>query len=432
MIIEKRPRPTPAKILLFLIALLYPINYRLALNLRIADFLILLLVFASAPYLRVRDMHVFTLAIVFFILYAVSVLYGIFTVGIVTSTNFVFVYKYLIAFVLFWVIASLPLEPRELQSLQRLLFFVFFLLIAWVFAYILLRAQKILSGNYRVSFPFSSSDDPRLSDSPLYSVVLSTCLVAYLFAPRRRTATSMIKACAVTGVTGLAIILSASRTGLVSMVGTFVIYGMRRIYRDMIRGRIRFKRYTIWISLIMIIAGAIIMVWASGITDKTLLPLLSRAISFRTDESVNSRFGKALYAIQDVFGGPILIGIGSQSTFHVWFDSTWVNVLYNTGAAGVLVFILLLVLFLRNCKARALASGTSGAYEGLEYLFINYSISSISLEPFLVTRGLVPFVFFSAIFLRRIDLGQESTPLAMADGRMLRMSGWDPSGVSSD
>lgn len=408
MVSERKPRLSPAQFLLVLVALLYPVNYSLALKLRIADILILLLVFASLPYLRVRDLDVFVLIIAFFAFYTASTLYGILAFGVVTPTNFLFVYKYIIAFVLIWVISSIPLEPQRLQSLQKVSFLVFYLLVAWVFVYVLLRARGVLRGSIRVSFPFSNALDPGLSDAPLYSVVLSTCLIAYLFTPRGESAGTIIKAFIVAGVTGLAIMLSGSRTGLVSVSLTFFIWCLRWVYRAAHSGRIRFKGYALWIALLMIVAVAVIGARVSGISNTDVLWLFSRAVSFGGDESVDSRLGKALYAIQVVFGGPVLLGIGSQSTFHTWFDGTLPNVLVNAGAAGVALFLLVLYFFLRHARARARLQGTMGSYNALEYLFINYFICSISTESFLVTRGLVPFAVFAAIFLRRIYLGAEA------------------------
>jgi hypothetical protein len=410
MTIAGERRISVAEFLIFLIALLYPVNYSLALTLRIADVLTLLLVLVSLPQLRVRDRDVFALSMLFFVFYVASILYGVLAIGIVASNNFIFVYKYLFAFVLFWVLGSFPFSPGKLRVLQRILFLVFFLLIAWVYVYVLLRLSGVISGNFRVSFPFSSSTDPNLSDSPTYSAVLATCLIAYLFTPRPGSMKATLKALAITALTVVAILLSGSRTGLASLALTFFVFSLRSVVRAMASGRIRFRRYAVWITIGVVVLLAFFAASIGGLSNDTLLSLFSRAVSFGMDESVNSRLAKTMYAIQQVFAGPVLLGIGSQSTVHVWFDSAWPNILINTGPVGVLVFLLLLYFMLRHARSRALANGTQRAYRGLEYLFINYAISSISIESFLVTRGFVPFAAFTAIFMNQIYSADSTSP----------------------
>jgi hypothetical protein len=178
----------------------------------------------------------------------------------------------------------------------------------------------------------------------------------------------------------------------------------------MASGRIRFRRYAVWITIGVVVLLAFFAASIGGLSNDTLLSLFSRAVSFGMDESVNSRLAKTMYAIQQVFAGPVLLGIGSQSTVHVWFDSAWPNILINTGPVGVLVFLLLLYFMLRHARSRALANGTQRAYRGLEYLFINYAISSISIESFLVTRGFVPFAAFTAIFMNQIYSADSTSP----------------------
>jgi hypothetical protein len=378
------------------------------LKLRIADFLVMALIFFSIPYLQVRNISVMALLAFFFACYCISTVYGILTYGIVTPSNMLFVYKYLVVFALFWVLWSLPLHPDKLIILQKASFGVYFFLVCWVFLWVVLRVRGVFHGNFRVSFPFSNMDDPLLSDAPLYSVVLSTCLTAYLFTPRTRGFAQTVRVVCVVGFTCGAILLSGSRTGLLSAGATFAIYAIRRLSQEAFSGRIRFKRSTMWIGLAFILLIAYFAIRASRISDANVLGLLSRAISFGGgDASSTARVEKATYAIQTVLGGPVLIGIGSQSTFHTWFDSTWPNVLINTGMLGVLSFLLIIYFVLRKAKERAREGGTMRAYVALEYMFINYLVSSISTESFLTTRGLIPFAVFSAIFYHTVMAGPD-------------------------
>jgi hypothetical protein len=416
MTIPRERRLSMAELLVFLIALLYPVNYSLALAFRIADILAILLMCVSLPHLRVRDRDVFTLSMLFFVFYISSILYGILAIGIVTANNFVFVYKYLFAFVLLWVLLSIPFSSNNLHSLQSILFFVFILLDLWVFAYVLLRLFGVLRGHFRVSFPFSSSADPNLSDSPTYSTVLATCLIAYLFTPRPRSLKTALKVLAITALTVAAILMSGSRTGLASLALTCIIFGLRWLAGAMGSGRIRFKRYTLWIALGVILLLVVVGARMGGLSNEALLQLFSRTISFGMDESVSWRLEKARYAIGIVFEGPMLLGVGSQSTLHTWFDSAWPNILVNTGPVGVLVFLLIVYLILYHAKIRAMANATLKAYRALEYLFISYAISSISLESFLVTRGFVPFAAFAVIFLKMIQFGSSTSAITETPG----------------
>ena len=416
-----RYRIQPVEALILLVTVFFPVNYSLAFKLRISDIFILMLVVVSLPWIRWSYSRLFFYILAFFALFSISMVYGVMTRGVVTPTNMLFIYKYAIAFLLFWVLTSVPLSPRGVERIRKTAFLIYFLLIGYVFLYVIRYASGVRGVSIRVSFPFSNVVDPTLSDAPLYSVVLSTCFIGYLFFPREsRTKTRVFVAC-VCLLTVAAIMFSGSRTGLLSIPLTLALYGARKVYRGFLTGRLRLRPRVILLIVVLAAAAAVILIRSSSITDNTLAALMSRALSFNLggDASVGARVEKSLYVIENIFQGPILIGIGMQSTFHTWFDNTYSAVLFTTGPLGLVLFLMIIVGFLRTVKVMARRSGTMRSYDALEYLFINYMICGITSEYFLVTRGLVPFAVLAAVYYHTIKNSEAAESPASSPGKGL-------------
>ncbi|HXK36592.1 MAG TPA: hypothetical protein VJ553_03345, partial [Candidatus Paceibacterota bacterium] len=169
-----RVRFSPIELLVILVTLLFPVNYSLLLKLRPADFLMMMLIVASLPAMRIKPNATFLLSVLFFLVYVLSTAYGIMVHGIASQTNFLFVYKYLMLFALFWVLCSVPMHPVRLARLRAIMNAVFYFLVAYVFLYVFLWVRGAIGGSMRVTFPFTNDYDPEfgtISDSPLYSVV---------------------------------------------------------------------------------------------------------------------------------------------------------------------------------------------------------------------------------------------------------------------
>jgi hypothetical protein len=389
--------------LILLVVIFFPVNYSLFLKLRIVDVLILALVMVALPYLRTRVSSVFFLVMAFFLMYFLSMMYGITTIGIVTRNNLFFFYKYVLAFVLVWTLTSIRLPEASIDRIERLTHFVFAMLVLYALCYPVLRAAQIIQGNFRLTFPFTNINS-EMSDAPLYSVVLTTLLVGYLFTPRPKRRYTYLKNTAITLLTILAIFLSGSRTGLISMPVTFFIYGMRWAFRSLFSGRLTIYRRVGTIFLIIICVGVLVGFALQSISNPGITRILGRVTSLNLllDDSILSRIDKSTLAIESVFHGPLIIGIGMQSIHNTWIDNSYTNILVSSGFVGLAVFLLIIFFFLHDAKREATEKMKLSVYTALEYTFINYLISGITSEYFLVTRGLVPFAILTAIFIQRI------------------------------
>jgi hypothetical protein len=397
--------------LILMVIVFFPVNYSLFLKLRIADILIVVLIAIALPNLRTRATSVFFLILVFYLFYFLSMMYGIATIGILNQNNLFFFYKYILAFVLVWTLTSIRLPEASIDRIERLTYFMFGVLVLYALLYPVLRIVGIVRGNIRVTFPFTNVN-PEMSDAPLYSVVLTTLLIGYLFTPRPKRRFTYLKNTTVTLFTILAIFISGSRTGLVSVPLTFLIFGMRWVFRTLFSGRLGIYRRVVIISLIVLGVGVVVGLVLRGVSDTNMIRLVQRvtSIDLTTDESIGGRVIKSTRAIDSVANGPVLIGIGMQSSSMTWIDNSYSNILVSAGFGGLIVFLLIVFFFLRDNKQQAAEKGMLPVYMALEYTFINYLISAITSEYFLVTRGVVPFAILTAIFVQRIrraDLPQK-------------------------
>jgi hypothetical protein len=390
-------------ILLLLLAVTYPVNHSFFLKLRIADFVMLAFILVTLPRVRFRSSLLVALVLSFLAFYAVSAAFGSFTRGIVSASNLMFAYKYGVALALIAWLGCQYFAPYEIDRVTRASFAIYGLLVLWVFARFLLWTLGIVSGNVRVSFPFSNESDPNLSDAPMYSVVLATCLTAYVFYPARRRGRHLRPLIALV-VTVAAIILSGSRTGLIAVGVVMLLAGAGRVFNAARQGRIRLSLRTVLLVVVIGIAAAFAISRIVDVDSRMLELMVQRVFNVNVgqDLSVNSRLEKLAYVLDAIFHGPILLGLGMQSTFHVWFDNSYAGVLFAAGLGGLTVLLAAIALLFADLRATALRNGTWAWYRGLFYILVSYLVSAFSSEFFLVTRGLVPFAVLFAIYLHHI------------------------------
>ena len=422
---DSKPRITLLEGMLLLIALLFWINYSLVLKLRLVDFLLMIFLALALPNIRMKFSAPMVLSFVFFVCYTVSAIYGILTIGVTNPNNFLFIYKYLIIFLLFCVLMNMDLHPQRVERLRSAVFFSYLVLVIYVFLYLPLRLMGIVHGtSIRVTFPFSN-DIPTVgtvSDAPLYSVVLSTFLVGYLFYPTKPGKGRVIRKALVAVATVAGIILGGSRTGLLSLPITFGVYLWRRFVLAMMRGLTQFKRRVLVAVFVLIVVAVTGVLLSSGtLSSGTSLALnVGRAFSFGMDDSVLGRVTKTTYVLQTVSSGLVIFGVGMQSAEHTWIDNGYAAVILAAGFGGLLALLLAIFFFLRDSRTAALRNGTMRYYDGLEYVFLNWMVCCFTSEYFLVTRGLVPFALLAALYHFKIrngtDHGDPTAALARAAG----------------
>jgi hypothetical protein len=404
---------------LLLIALLFWVNYNLVLKLRPVDFLLMLFLLLTLPSIRMKYSSSMVLSVVFFIFYLLSTIYGILAIGVIAPNNFLFIYKYAIVFLLFCVLMNIDMHPQRVERLRVAIFLSYFLLIAYAFLYLPLRLRGLVEGGIRVTFPFSNdvTNMNGLSDAPLYSVVLSTFLVGYLFYPGNGGRRERIRKTLVAISTVAAIIMSGSRTGILSLPITFGVYLWKRSMPSFLRGLTQFRRRTLAAGVLLIFLALIFMVSFSrligGGSDPTrsdfresdLSMNIGRALSFGADDSVNGRVIKTTGVFDTVLSGLIVFGVGMQSATNTWIDNGYAAVILAAGFGGLLSILLAIYFFLRASRVDAMRNATMPYYEGLELLFVNYLVCCFTSEYFLVTRGLVPFAILAALYSYRIRNG---------------------------
>jgi O-antigen ligase len=285
---------------------------------------------------------------------------------------------------------------------------VYGILVIYALLYLFLRSHGIISGNVRVSFPFSRGQEATGGDAHLYSTVLSTCLFGYIFYPRLLTPRQVAKNFTVVVATLGGIVLSGSRTGLVSILLTLALWTLRQGFQAIGRSQLRVRASAVVIIVIVIAVGGVFASRGLGAATGSAADLAKRALSLNVsggDASINSRITKTSEAFGTVLQGPLVTGFGMQSTSRVWFDNAYGAIVFSSGFLGLMLLLLCIYFFLKEQRAIVNGEFTRKAYEGLFYIFANYMLCGISSEFFLVTRGLVPFAVISAIFVHTIREG---------------------------
>ncbi len=393
--------------LLVLIIVSFPVNRVLFANLRAVDLLILVFIVFALPSMRFRLSANFLLALCFLGLYCISTLYGLLAKEVVTQANLLFFFKYLLVFLLIWVLSNIHLSPAAIRRISTVLFVIFLMLVLYSFYHVLRWTRGAVSNGPRVSFPFTSGTGSTSGDPHLFAVVLSTCLVGFLFYPHAESAWRDILGIGLILVTVVAIVLSGSRMGLFSIPVTLAVFLAQKSASSLVRSplRVRWRHVLILACFVALLVPALIRVL--HLDNEVFTRLTSRVLGFdpQRDASLGSRIEKAVYAMQAVFDGPILIGVGMQSARFSWFDVGYASALYSTGLVGLVIALASMVVFLRQQRNVAQRHGTMQAYRALELLFVNFCVCALGSEFYLVTRGLVPFAVFTGLYVQMIRQG---------------------------
>jgi O-antigen ligase len=172
------------------------------------------------------------------------------------------------------------------------------MLVLWVFVRIVLWTLGFVSGNARVSFPFSNEGDPNLSDAPMYSVVLATCFTAYAFYSGRRRCRRVLPLLALLA-TVAAIILSGSRTGLIAVGAVMAAAEVGRLFTAARDGRIRLSVRAVVLVVVAGFVAGIVVVRLLATDVRGLEQLVNRMFNLDggCDASIGSRLEKLNYAV---------------------------------------------------------------------------------------------------------------------------------------
>jgi len=408
-------------IFLALLILFFPIDHKIFLIFRITDFLVLALfvwgVINSGlkPFKSRLSLNTTTLIYVFCLLFVLSMLYGALFVGIKDNNRFIFIYKYSIVFILFWLtgeFSASQLSIKQIQILLVLLFSSFIFMVANVFIdlfYPIKYLNPLAFGvrhrfsQIRPSFPFTSNT---VSDAHLYGAYLANMIVALIALGSFKVFKISPMVFYVLAICSLPALLLTGARASILVLSLFVFIMVMLVFVDQffLKRKTSLKKIAVFAIIFTAIVGGIYGFVDSKAfesqTDATFL--LKRSFAFgNMDNLATVRIRSILSAVnQTIFDGPILIGIGITSSELVWYDNAIAAILVSSGLLGVIVFALIILSYSNHLFKISLINRRKKEYFALASVFCTYAlINVISTEFFLVTRSITPFALLCGLLI---------------------------------
>lgn len=400
---------------LFILALIvtYAVNIPLFAGIRPVDIVLLLYIVWGLFTHRVRLAGCFLLTILFGTVVLASSLYGSLFVGIINPEHFAFLYKYSIPFFCVWLIISSALDEGQITFLLKALGYSLAAVVAYEYYSlwdIAVHHPELVLG-FRPNFPFTPpfEDGGYLGDAHLLAAYLSTGLVALTLLGRLPTvAMRGIVYYPALGLVCVAMVLTGSRNGIVTFVFVFSLVAFWSIAKRFLNGEslTRMSKSSVRVGGGVLAVGLAILVVYIVYLDQanSLQKVLNRAFSFdfSHDQSALGRIRKLGIAADLILNGPIVIGIGMQSSRLMFFDSGIGAILVTSGMAGIVLYGSILVLFFRNLLRTARRNGRGQEYSAVFCVFANYVLVNLVSEFFLVSRSIIPVSVFLGVMTKWI------------------------------
>jgi len=294
-----------------------------------------------------------------------------------------FLYKFFFIYAFKNSLFTIDPDKKQLKIIYNLWYAVYYILMIWVFIYIYLVSNKILVGSSRPSFPFSN--DYQYSDAHLYSNYLS---LSFIFFHLTRNFFKFPKIIRLIELILIfpSIFLTGSRNGLLlillSLPAIIILNfkNMKHLFKELLYFGAAFI-----ISFILFL----------NISDDASL-LIRRTLSFTLDESVLGRVTKFQTAVQEASNSIYLFGVGLFSKQGVWYDGIHSQIIATGGLISLLLFFLL---FLYYWRKSVNSFKRKKFYHLFSVLLFLYFISNLITEFVLVSRSLIPFLFYAFILI---------------------------------
>ncbi|MBS4218991.1 O-antigen ligase family protein [Bacillus sp. FJAT-49711] len=388
-------------ITILLIIISFPVNYNLGFGIRFVDIIVItfiaIILFTSNFH---KLSHTFIYLYIFLLLYLLSMGYGIIFIGIESSSNFFFIYKYMLPFLLAYSLLKVKLEEQQIYRLIKWFFLIFFLLIIYTYLYVL-----VFSGEGRPSFPFSN-DMTWGVDAHLFSAYLSNSLLAFIMFATYKYKLSYTKRLIIFSASFGALLLTGSRTGILTLAIVMVVILITYFFKSFKIGLIKYRTIFFVLTLILLIPVAVYSYDLVNQQDNYKENLINRALNFNLaeDQSSLSRLNKARMGLELVNKELIFIGVGMQSTEMVWFDNSIANIVVSSGYLGLIAFIFIIVSFIKNTYKVAVRHDRLREFNVFFVVFTHYILVNMITEYFLVSRSIVPFIVFIILIIKVINI----------------------------
>lgn len=198
-------------------------NYKLVGPFRPSDLFMILAIGSIIPVGSINR-RLFFVILTIVVLLGASLMMGVFYIGIKSMSNLAFAYKLLFPFSIPIVMYTVDWDNKKYRIVHKILFWSFVFLSLWVYAYFFLKTLG-MAGSWRPTWPFTN--EIGRSDGHLYSTYLSMSLVFYLMYWRNYFKVKRIWSIGVIFMVIGATILTGSRTGLLIVVGYWILVSFK-------------------------------------------------------------------------------------------------------------------------------------------------------------------------------------------------------------
>jgi len=420
-------------LLMLLLIITYPVNYRLLAGMRPVDVVLLVFAVWGMSQRCIRMTGAYFLLLVFAMLMLLSTWFGILFIGIRHPENFIFFYKYAVPFLCIWLVVSASISERQVCRLLQTLLLSLVFMVIYEFCSLakMVSASPELVAKFRPNFPFTppfGSEGGYLGDAHLLAAYLSTGLVAvFLSHQLGLLKLRLLFYYPLLLSVAVAMLLTGSRNGIVTSGAVVSLFLLSVLMKGLLSEnrplRVTKRSFRLYALVLLLICGMFFVSAECSQRMGKAERILDRAFSFdfSADASVLGRVRKLASAANLVLNGPILIGIGMQSSPRRFFDGALGALLVSAGLLGVFVYAAIPVLFLAGLRTSAKRNGRNAEYVIAFFVTLNYALANLITEFFLVSRSVIPFCILLGLLTRRIRTS--SLPMPTSDSAA--PGGWD-------
>lgn len=384
--------------------IVFSINFKILHSFRILDIILLCFIglfILTNPKINKQQFFLFILIIFCFL---ISCFIGFYRKGFIEIDKLAFIYKYLIIFLVPWLIVEIIKTEKQIKIINFLLLIQFIFLSSWAWIYVYLNNLGFIQGHSRASFP---SSDFYNNDSHLFSSYLSFFLVTYFLYLKKFFQHKLLFSflIIINGIIGL--LMTGSRTGILLVFITFIFFLISKLinfFKYVSTSKFLFKKKDICkfiYNLITLIFLIIFFYYVAFDFVVNTQYLFQRSLYFDlyNDQSSNDRIYKLRWAINEVEFSGWLFGNGLNADM-LWYDGIFSMLL----AHGGLIFILFIFIFYYFLIKKKTLSNLNENFLKFKYLFFLYLLSNVITEYVFVSRNSFPvLIMLSILYLNSSD-----------------------------
>ena len=373
--------------LFLFMCIVFPVNFEIFQGIRILDILSIVFIFLQIrPTIKINK-SILTLISVNIIILFLSEINGFLSDKVFNSFGIAFYYKYIMVIVIPLMIINLKLTKKQIIIIFNAIFISSILLSLWVFLYLWLTNEQLLTGNNRPSYPFSS--DYSMTDSHLLSSYLSFFLVTYTLYLNKILKHGSMFSFVVSLLLISSIIMTGAKTGILIMI----LAAMYALFRAILTPFRINRKYFITGIFFLILIALLYYYFSSHPPSfsNNYSFLLERSFSFNllNDASSLGRVAKLIEAFHEVYDNYYLIGNGMMVMNQDWYDGLISHLIARSGLMGFVFFMLLMSYILYYTRRNSTNMFHKHVFT---LLFLLYLFINLITEYFLVFRGYFPTI----------------------------------------